>query len=90
MNGTFIQKFLVVFKQKKILGNICFSEQIFHRKQSLGGPEDLNQWTTTIILVSWNALPFRYCASSFKTLKTAFENSRYFATPLLVSPPNDV
>ena len=38
MNGTFIQKFLVVFKQKKILGNICFSEQIFYRKQSLGAP----------------------------------------------------
>ena len=31
MKGTF-----VVLKQKKILGNICFSEQIFYRKQSLG------------------------------------------------------
>ena len=38
MNGTFIQKFLVVFKQKKILGNICFPEQIFYRERSLGAP----------------------------------------------------
>ena len=33
-----IYKFLAVLKQKKILGNICFSEQIFYRKQSLGAP----------------------------------------------------
>ena len=33
-----IYKFLAVVKQKKILGNICFSEQIFYRKQSLGAP----------------------------------------------------
>ena len=38
MNGTSIQKFLAVLKQKKILGNICFSERIFYRKQSLGAP----------------------------------------------------
>ena len=25
-------------RAKKILGNICFSQQIFHRKQSLGAP----------------------------------------------------
>ena len=37
LNGTVIEKFLVVLKQKKILGNIfLFSEQIIHRKQSLG------------------------------------------------------
>ena len=34
----FILKFFAVLKQKKILGNICFSEQIFYRKQSLGAP----------------------------------------------------
>ena len=26
-------------QEKKILGNICFSEQIFYRKQSAGVPE---------------------------------------------------
>ena len=31
-------KFLAVLKYWKILGNICFSEQIFCRKQSLGAP----------------------------------------------------
>ena len=39
LNGTVVQKFLVVLK-KKILGNICFFEQIIHRKQSLGTPEN--------------------------------------------------
>ena len=39
MHGKFIYKFLAVLKQKKILGNICFSEQIFYRKQSLGAPD---------------------------------------------------
>ena len=28
----------MILKSKKILGNICFSEQIFYRKQSLGVP----------------------------------------------------
>ena len=37
LNGTVIWKFLALKKQK-ILGNICFSEQIFYRKQSLGAP----------------------------------------------------
>ena len=32
MNGTFIYKFLAVLNEKKILGNKCFSEQIFYRK----------------------------------------------------------
>ena len=40
MNETFIYKFLAVLKKKKILGNVCFSEQIFYRKQSLGAPEE--------------------------------------------------
>ena len=39
MNGTAIQKFLAMLKLQKILGNICFSEQIFCRKQSLGAPD---------------------------------------------------
>ena len=39
MNGTVIEKFLAVLKYQKILRNICFSEQIFYRKQSLGAPE---------------------------------------------------
>ena len=33
MDGTFIYKFLAVLKQKKVLGNICFFEQLFYRKQ---------------------------------------------------------
>ena len=37
-NGSVIQKFLAVLNQWKILGNICYSEQIIHRKQSLGAP----------------------------------------------------
>ena len=39
MNRIAIYKFLAVLKQYKILGNICFSEQTFYRKQSLGAPE---------------------------------------------------
>ena len=35
LNGTVIP---AVLKQKKIKGNICFSEQIIHRKYSLGAP----------------------------------------------------
>ena len=38
VNGTVIRKFVAVLKQKKILGNICFFEQIFYRKQWLGAP----------------------------------------------------
>ena len=41
MNGTFILIFLGVLRQKKILGDICFSEQIFYRKQSSGAPDDV-------------------------------------------------
>ena len=26
------------FSRRQVLGNICFSEQIFYRKQSLGAP----------------------------------------------------
>ena len=45
MNGTFIKRYLAVLKQKKITGNICFSEQIFYRKQSLGAAEkSQKQW----------------------------------------------
>ena len=39
LNRTLIQKLLAVFNQQKILGNISFSEQIFHRKQTLGSPD---------------------------------------------------
>ena len=39
MNRTVIKKFLAVLKLWKIVGNICFSEQIFYRKQSLGAPD---------------------------------------------------
>ena len=38
MSGTVIEKFLAFSKLWKILGNFCFSEQLFHRKQSLGAP----------------------------------------------------
>ena len=38
MNGTVIKKFLAVLKKETIRGNICFSEPIFYRKQSLGTP----------------------------------------------------
>ena len=36
MNVAVVQKFVAVLKKQKILGNTCFSEQIFYRKQSLG------------------------------------------------------
>ena len=36
-----IWEFLAVLKQKKILGNIYVSEQIFYRKLSLGAPGTL-------------------------------------------------
>jgi len=35
VNGTVNWKFLAALKLYKILGNICFSEQIFYGKQSL-------------------------------------------------------
>ena len=43
---------LAVLKQKKIPGNICFSEQIFHRKQSLDAPEQTNKQTNKYIWLS--------------------------------------
>ena len=45
------QKFLVVLK-KKILGNICFFEQIIHRKQSLGTPDNWSEIQQTIAVVN--------------------------------------
>ena len=39
MSGTIIQKFLGVLKLWKILGNICFPEQIFYRNHSLDAPD---------------------------------------------------
>ena len=39
MSGTVIQEFLAFLKLQKILGNFCFSKQIFYRKESLGAPE---------------------------------------------------
>ena len=36
MKGMVTYNFLAVLKWQKILGDICFSEQIFYRKQSLG------------------------------------------------------
>ena len=47
MNGTVIQKFLTFLKLQKTLSNFCFSEQIFHRKPSLGAPvfcRSLRRW----------------------------------------------
>ena len=35
LNGTVIQKFLAILKLQEILGNFCFSEQVFGGKQSL-------------------------------------------------------
>ena len=47
LNGTVIWKLLAFPKLSKILGKFCFSEQIFHRKQSLGDSvyfeEDIKQ-----------------------------------------------
>ena len=31
MNSTVIKKFLAVLEKLKILGNVCFSEQMFYR-----------------------------------------------------------
>ena len=39
MNETVIQKFSAFLKLQKILGNFCFSEQTFYRKQSLAAPD---------------------------------------------------
>jgi len=39
MEQSCIQTFLAVLKQKKILDNICVSEQILYSKQSLHAPE---------------------------------------------------
>ena len=52
MNGTAIYKFLAVLKLQTILSNICFSEQIFYRKQSLGAPVN-GTITTTHSCWSW-------------------------------------
>ena len=49
MNVGVIYKFLAVLKQKKILGNICFSEQIFCRKQWLGAPDFLPAYDIYIL-----------------------------------------
>ena len=49
MNGTVIWKFLAFLKLQKILGNFCFSKQIFHRKQSLGAPEKWHSTETSLI-----------------------------------------
>ena len=38
VNGTVTQKLLNIVNKQKILGNICFSKQIFKRKQLLGVP----------------------------------------------------
>ena len=47
LNGTVNQKFLVVLKQKEIVGNICLiSERIIYRKQSLGAPESCAKITS--------------------------------------------
>ena len=62
MSGTIIQKFLGILKLQKILvDNICFSEHIFFRKQSLGAPESLEHIMYDVtILQKYNAatLPF--------------------------------
>ena len=39
MNGTILQKYLAVLKEKKNQGNICFFEQVFYGKQLLSGPK---------------------------------------------------
>ena len=41
MNGTVVWEFLAFLKLQEILGNFCFFEQTFYRKQSLGAPEYL-------------------------------------------------
>ena len=41
INGTVIQKFLAFLKLQKIVGNFCFSEQIFYRKELLGVPDEV-------------------------------------------------
>ena len=43
-----IEKFLAVLKQKKILGNICFSEQMFYGKKSLVAPDKWIELTRNI------------------------------------------
>ena len=54
MNGMVIWKFLAIIKLWKILGKICFSKQIFYRKQSLGVADICyrQQETTQIVSAS--------------------------------------
>ena len=94
MNGTAIQKSLVFLKPQKILGNVCFSEQIFHRKKSLGAPvswlncflyfgvlkcEQLNPiWSGS--LVSWILDSNLQQDSGFLVLDSGFQ-SRGFRIP---------
>ena len=56
LNETFIWKLLAVLKQKKILGNICFSEQIFYRKQSLVAPDKWIEVTRNIGIRNRNGM----------------------------------
>ena len=49
MNRTFIQKCVALLQQKKILGNHCFSEQTFCRKQSLGAPDLISKRINEIL-----------------------------------------
>ena len=44
------RNFQSVRKQKKILDNICFSEQMFYRKQSLGAPLILSKSKPSFLL----------------------------------------
>ena len=67
MNGTFIYKFIAVLKKKKILGNICFSEQILYRKQSLGAPDTIPNSFSSLFVPKRKAVRYgvNTCASPF-------------------------
>ena len=68
MGGTVIQKFLAFLKLQKILGNFCFSEQIFYRKQSLGAPGLLKTLVRGLIPRSEQGLNiFTFIIISYRT-----------------------
>ena len=49
-------------KQKEFLGNICFSEQIFYRKQSLGVPDLGTSMKSgeSVMGLFWKCYPFSF------------------------------
>ena len=77
MNGMVIQKFLAFLKLQKIVGNYCFSEQIFHRKQSLGAPKHFFCSARDRRSIAPKMLNlFQHCWGHARTLHTHYDSPR--------------